>query len=369
MKTVTRIIHIGFPGGFWGKGQEGKLIQAIDPGLPTSQYLTYPPLAGWTIPTWVKRGLLLLQAHIWLVLDMQSAWWVPLLRGLLGKKVVLYVDRPLAGLRPGWLARWRTWKEVRILRAASQVIAAHEAISEALKRRYDIQSAVACWREQPSEAAMPAPAQAKPKSAYALGMAEVVRDQQLEVVLQAFAQYPRYRLVLAGNWEKSLYGRRLKAHYQAYPNIQLLSPPQDLTAWQQLKQNPLFFLQTPPQNRQQLRALIDAMQLGLPVVSIDTPFNRELTYHQAIYFQHPGEFISQLEAHNRLRLDMIGKNLAKQVQTRQPQQGLGELCRFTFSQLQPQAHTTLVPGLEDLASWLVNSINQPDQRRKPAQQG
>ena len=57
---------------------------------------------------------------------------------------------------------------------------------------------------------------------YAFKVCRIEPENNVPMILAAFAELPEYPLVLVGNWQNSEFGRSMKARYSSYPNLHLL---------------------------------------------------------------------------------------------------------------------------------------------------
>lgn len=128
------------------------------------------------------------------------------------------------------------------------------------------------------------------KLPYAFKVARIEPENNIHTILEAFSFLPRHQLVLVGNWNNSAYGCELRERYAGHANLHLLDPIYEQQLLDQLRSNCHVYLHghsaggTNP-------SLVEAMQLGLPVVSIDVNFNRATTHNQAIYFKDVQELV------------------------------------------------------------------------------
>ena len=129
-----------------------------------------------------------------------------------------------------------------------------------------------------------------PARPYAFTVCRIEPENNLHVILEAFATPPREvpELVIVGNWGNSAYGLDLKARFGAYGHIHLKPPIYDLEKLNRLRGNCKVYLHghscggTNP-------SLVEAMYMGLPIIAFDVNFNRETTEKQAKYFSSAAE--------------------------------------------------------------------------------
>lgn len=122
----------------------------------------------------------------------------------------------------------------------------------------------------------------KPQN-YIFKVARIEPENNIELILNAFSELPNEKLVLVGNWNRSEFGRRMRAIYGNMPNMKLLDPIYEPYEINLLRSNCKLYIHghsaggTNP-------SLVEAMNLALPIVAYDVIYNRETTEHQARYF-------------------------------------------------------------------------------------
>lgn len=118
---------------------------------------------------------------------------------------------------------------------------------------------------------------------YIFKVARIEPENNIELILKAFSGMPDQKLVVVGNWNKSEFGRRLRQEYGDCRNIIISDPiyePQELNL---LRSNCKLYIHghsvggTNP-------SLVEAMNLGLPIIAYDVVYNRETTENKATYF-------------------------------------------------------------------------------------
>lgn len=146
------------------------------------------------------------------------------------------------------------------------------------------------------------------KSKYAFIVTRVQKDNNLEMMLQAFIDNPPLPFVIIGNWDATKYGRYLKSTYGGTKYIIMLDPIYDKIELDLLRSNCTVYVHghsaggTNP-------TLVEAMSLGLPIFSFSSVFNQFTTFNQALYFKDSIELRALIDRHSNIDLSQIGKNL------------------------------------------------------------
>jgi glycosyltransferase involved in cell wall biosynthesis len=131
---------------------------------------------------------------------------------------------------------------------------------------------------------------------YAFNVSRIEPENNIHMILDAFSRAPEKNLVIVGMWNHGPYGMELRAKYSNYPNIHLLDPIYDQDQLNEIRSNAAVYVHghsaggTNP-------SLVEAMCLGLPIISYGVSYNRETTNHRARYFNNESELLEQL---NRL---------------------------------------------------------------------
>jgi glycosyltransferase involved in cell wall biosynthesis len=121
-------------------------------------------------------------------------------------------------------------------------------------------------------------------SPYAFSVARIQADNNIEMILDAFARSGKKILVLVGNWAGSAFGRDLKARYRDYPSLHLLEAIYDPDELNTLRGHCSVYIHghsaggTNP-------SLVEAMHLSLPIAAFDVIYNRATTEEAARYFK------------------------------------------------------------------------------------
>ena len=119
---------------------------------------------------------------------------------------------------------------------------------------------------------------------YAFKVCRIEPENNVHLILEAFAELPYRTLVIVGNWQASEYGKNQIEKYGDISNIYLLDPIYDQVELDTLRSNCYVYIHghsaggTNP-------SLVEAMMLGLPVVAFNVAFNRATTIGEALYFR------------------------------------------------------------------------------------
>jgi glycosyltransferase involved in cell wall biosynthesis len=146
------------------------------------------------------------------------------------------------------------------------------------------------------------------KNSYAFSVSRIQPDNNIDLLLRSFNENSPFPFVLVGNWENSSYGLDTKRKYLNSSNIILLDAIYDQRELNLLRSNCKVYLHghsaggTNP-------ALVEAMNLALPVFAYDCLFNRYTTNFKAEYFSSSDELSKRLLTISDNDLNMIGERM------------------------------------------------------------
>ncbi len=228
-----------------------------------------------------------------LVLGVSGCMALPLFRLLYRGRIVVNIDG-LEHRRDKWgrVARWfLRASEAMAVRMADLVVADNKGIADYVVETYGLHPRVIAYGGDHVLCDVPEARQQEMLSAmglqpggYALSICRIEPENNCHVALEAFAHSQRgQKLVFVGNWERSVYGRELRARYAQHPNLQLCDPIYDLEVLYALRRHCSHYVHghsaggTNP-------SLVEAMHFGMPVLAYDVVYNRETTGNAAHYF-------------------------------------------------------------------------------------
>lgn len=283
--------------------------------------LVYLPFLPTGIQGRIYRGLSILHAcwtqDLILLLGVRGSIFLSLIKLITRTKILLHVDE----------LRWKKEKSGSIIRKivqttqerigiqlAQQIVTNNQAIASYLEEEYQVTSKViplagthAKKISLSSEIKEKHPFLSK---RYALSVSRIAPYNHTDMILQAFARYPKYELVIIGDWTQTSYSRKLKIDYEGYENIHMLNPIYDAGLFGQIRSQAHVFIHSQQVGGTPL-ALVEAMNLGLPTLAFDEKYNREAMKSEGLFFAHYRQIISHLETLNPSRHEEISHDLQK----------------------------------------------------------
>lgn len=141
---------------------------------------------------------------------------------------------------------------------------------------------------------------------YFVNVSRAQIDNNLHLVLEAFKSTPQKTLVMVSNWSVSNYGIELKKEYKnKYPNIVILDAVYEHKEINAIRGNASAYIHshsycgTSP-------SLVEAMSLGLPILSFDVPTNRETTNEKAFFFKNVDDLQNLIKTVSEIDLTYNG---------------------------------------------------------------
>lgn len=249
-----------------------------------------------------------------LVLGVSGCLFLPLIKMFSKKRVLVNVDG-LEWRRPkwsGWGKRFLQWSEWMATRYADEIICDNAAIQKYVMDRYGRYSRLITYGADHVKAINPdtpsAPQYSFMDQPYAFKVCRIEPENNLDMVLEAFAQNPQLPLVIVGNWDHSEYGKALRQQYGTLEHLHLLDPIYEPATLNLLRSNCRLYVHghsaggTNP-------SLVEAMYLGLPVIAFEVIYNRITTQHQAAYFNTAAELAAIIQDITPGRLRQLARSL------------------------------------------------------------
>jgi len=250
-------------------------------------------------------------ADVLLILGVSGAWLLPFVKLFTNKKIIISIDG-IEWKRNKWnlfAKLYLFWAESLAVKYSHIDISDNEAIQDYTAQRYGTLSRIieygADHTIQKSNAA-PAPDYPFMSHPYAFKVCRIEPENNVHVVLKAFSEMPNYRLVMVGNWNNSDYGRDLKSTYQNHANITILDPIYDQEKLDLIRSNAVIYIHghsaggTNP-------SLVEAMYLGLPIVTFGVSYNKVTTENKALYFETAEELKQIIQTSKLSEIKKLGK--------------------------------------------------------------
>jgi len=145
-------------------------------------------------------------------------------------------------------------------------------------------------------------------SNYAFIVTRIQRDNNINLMLDAFSAQDQLPFVMVGNWDNSDYGIETKKQYSGKPNLILLDAIYDRDKLDVLRSNCTLYIHghsvggTNP-------SLAEAMYLGLPVIAFASGYNEYTTANEALYFSAAAELTEIIKNYKSIDRKNIGNKL------------------------------------------------------------
>ena len=147
------------------------------------------------------------------------------------------------------------------------------------------------------------------KNKYVFSLARAQKDNNIHLLLKAFEYLPNYNLVIISNWFNSKYGKILYSQYKdKYDNIFILDAIYNQRELDMIRSNAWLYIHshsfcgTAP-------SLVEAMNLGLPILCYDAQTNVETTENRSYYFKNADELIYLINNLNNSKITFLQKEM------------------------------------------------------------
>ncbi len=241
----------------------------------------------------------LIFSEIIVLLGVSGALLIPFIKLVSRKPIIVNIDG-LEWKRAKWkkpIRKFLKWSEAIAVTFADRVITDNEAIYDYVLEEYGKESTIIEYGADHTspmpltvEVLTKYPFLSKP---YAFTVCRIEPENNIHIILEAFAQNQDQSLVIVGLWTHGHYGKSLREKYDSFPNIHLLDPIYQQAELNIIRSNCHLYLHghsaggTNP-------SLVEAMYLGLPVIAFAVTYNIKTTENQARYFQSPAALMQQV---------------------------------------------------------------------------
>lgn len=279
-----------------------------------SARLKYLPLPANGIGSILYDMISIIQAVIsndlLLILGVSGCTLLPLIKFFTRKRTFVNIDG-IEWKRGKWNPVVKTflrYSEIFAVESADAIIADNQVISDYLKTTYNYDSYLI---EYGGDQARPQPLDDQSlatfpflSAPYAFTVCRIEPENNIQLILEGMAAQNYLSMVMVGNWNRNSYGQSLKSRYSKLPHIHLLDPIYDQKVLDVLRSNCYLYVHghsaggTNP-------SLVEAMNLGLPVLAFDIMYNRVTTENEALYFKDKATLIRNVQRLNPNRRSVL----------------------------------------------------------------
>ena len=236
-----------------------------------------------------------------LILGVSGSIVLPFLKPFHKKNIIVSIDG-LEWKRDKWskFAKWfLKLSEYCAVKYANKVVADNPVIQGYIKTKYNKESTLIEYGGDQSITVKPTVKNIQHfsflKDQYALSISRIEPENNCDLILEAFSELSSLNLVYIGTWNNSKYGKELKKKYEDYKNIFIYDAIYDINILNLIRSNCTIYIHghsvggTNP-------GLVEAMYVGLPILTYDINFNRETTHNKALYFNDIKELKNNVES-------------------------------------------------------------------------
>ena len=216
-----------------------------------------------------------------LVLGVSGAITLPFFKLFSNRKVVTNIDG-LEWKRDKWgsaAKRFLKFSEKLAVKYSDRVVADNAAIAEHVKNTYNKEADIIAYGGDHAVV----DELDKEKSDFALALCRIEPENNVKMILEAFAKTPERKLKFIGNWNNSSFGKELKEQYSMLKNIEIIDPIYDIAELFEIRNKASLYIHghsaggTNP-------SLVEMMFFEIPIYCFDCNYNRASTEDKANYF-------------------------------------------------------------------------------------
>jgi glycosyltransferase involved in cell wall biosynthesis len=202
--------------------------------------------------------------------------------------------------------------EKLLVRNANALVSDNVGIKEYITREYNLESTLIAYGGDQAQKEKITPTHYKEytflKNDYAFLVARIQPDNNIQMIINAFAKNQFMPIVIVGNFNNSQYGIDLKKKYKNTENVILLDAIYDREKLDVLRSNCNIYVHghsaggTNP-------SLCEAMYLSLPIIAFSSGYNEHTTYNKAIYFSNTEDLTKIMNSLASYDLIKIGNEM------------------------------------------------------------
>jgi glycosyltransferase involved in cell wall biosynthesis len=248
-----------------------------------------------------------------LLLGVSGAIALPMLRLCTNVRIVTNVDG-MEWRRAKWsglarcFLRLSEWLAVRF---SHEVITDNKGIAEHIATTYGRSCHVVAYGGDHAIRAQPKPYEGKAlPSQYVLAIGRIEAENNVGMILDAFARMSDMSLVFVGNWNYGTYGRKMKQRFEPLANLYLLDSIYDIGVLRSLRANASLYVHGHSEGGTN-PSLVEMMHFGLPIIAYDCIFNRYTTEGKALFFKDADDLRSIVDALTPVQAATVGAKMRR----------------------------------------------------------
>lgn len=314
VENLTKILGINYNMTVYCSSKSYELKKKEHNGVKL-EYVNLKPNGIYSIPYDIISIFKSLRKHeVILILGVSGCIILPLVKLFCKNKIILNIDG-LEWKRAKWgkFAKWfLKFSENIGIKFSDEIITDNKVITDYVKNEYNINSHLIAYgadhvtKEKFDNNFLKKFPFAKKK--YAFKVCRIEPENNIHIILEAFSKIKDQNIVCVGNWTNSFYGKNLRSIYKNKKNIFLLDPIYNQKVLNQFRSNCSIYIHghsaggTNP-------SLVEAMYLGLPIITFGINYNIETTHNKAAYFKSVDELLLLLKELKHESIKSIAKNM------------------------------------------------------------
>lgn len=237
-----------------------------------------------------------------LILGVSGAPLIPAVRWITKTRFVINIDG-IEWRREKWgrLARsYLKFAEAIAVRFADEVIVDNEGVRKYVEVEYGRDCPVIPYggdhaiHDKANNEMDPSRSESEARP-YFLALCRIEPENNVDLILEAFARVEEAELIFIGNWDASEYGKELTASYRDYANIEIRPPSYDAGDLFNVRSGSVGYIHGHSKGGTN-PALVEMMHFGKPIIAFDCEFNRYTTSGLALYFTDVNTLIFEINS-------------------------------------------------------------------------